>query len=877
MNLRFVIVLFFFSCASIQPRSEDAIGGIQSVYDEDDEKRGDLFLQQDGLWAYTGDGLVEGIGVGGILHYGGDNVEDAHTFAVVEVNIWGLILQRLDSDPLKSNQSDGFHLSDFSEKDLEKWSTCLTQDCMQGYQPNIIFHIFKRADEGSKTIQISQENQQFPFQRVAIARISNRSIIVEGTLPAAYFAIASNTEDYPTLGRIADQGCFAGADKSRISAPFPTQTSAFDISKNAARLSVDGFLSCKEGQTKIAIPGLWRAYHPEVFGSFDIPPIISSQTYQIPQPSKEGLEQLSQFIIGVGTGDFAAADFWLDQFSKHHSSKAYRVFLKNAAEISTAANRPENAMRQLRIATRGYWNPENDARWNTVQYRIAQQLNTPREAIVRYAKLPEFFEKEEDPILDFLTFFALRDKRHKNVESEKAAYLNDKKKWKSASQVDAMLEKEDQGEGKDLSAFNEDARSLLKTFTSIVDNPLDVFGRHLNLDKNEALWQRGKSQYNKTYALSAFLSNADISKYAYFFKNLKTNAKSQLLSQFIAKGVDSQDCQDPYSTLGPELVMRLDAEEDQNRLLLWYLFEGVREKCRSDIAFINAAKKASQDLATIGPSVMMSVLSRKNITTESIEKISDFALNFSKGPLCVRYHLGLSFALLKKNTYIASQKYLRRASRCSEEKNRDQKILEAFSIYERTGQIEGLPEIEHALKKTTHSEKSTCPAHLPLAFNYNALVSIQTQKDSERFSVKAAVIPFDSSSRAIQDGLKKMNQVYSLLKSHRFEKAVEELKNAREIFESTRFLPGLHRVNFLQKELIEEIPPKKNAKEGKITFKPTPRSNEIMDGLFDAEKASLPPNETLKLILLGLPLEKSMTPPELCDPILLPKAKLVIE
>ncbi len=873
MNLRFFLFscLLLQSCSSLQPRSENAVGIVKSVFDKDNEKRGELFLDDSGLWAYVGKEVSKDIIEGTLLFYGSD--ENSHSFAVVETHSWGLVLQRLDSEPLNAEQNDDFIVSDMSAKDQRSWSMCTTKECLLEYEPGVVFHIYARDSSGRLS---ATHNSDLSFPRTGIVRVSAGEILVDGILPEKFLAIASLSRDYSTMGRIGNEGCSLSTNDETIKIidiPFPTERTPVDISLRAVEESVDGFIACNQREISIAIPSLWRAHHPMAFGTFSIAPIISSQVYNIPTPSKEGLHQLSRFITSVATGDFAAADFWLDAFIIGHPQKAYREFIKNASEISTAANRPENAIRQLKLAMKGHWNPENDGRWNAVQYRIEKMVDTPRNAMRRYSKLPEFFEKEEDPIIDFLTFFSLRDDRKQNREVGKPGFLEHREKWKHALAIDQNLSSMGIEETEPLT---DTLSQTLALFEKSEENPFDVFGRTpVSKQEPKTLLRRGKSQTLKEIQLAEFPPlgiEPLLSKQIYLFDSLSNEGKKEILSQLIASNLNDAECErSQKNDLNSLLELRLAPDVAENALLLWYVETGISEKCKGDVAFINAAKSISNEISEFGPSILQGILKRDRIKYESAQQISEFANEHVRGRTCETFHTSFAFALLKDNRVIEGLKQLKNASNCIEIPDTDLATLLAFSLFERTGQIEGDAEIEKKLRLAVRAVKDECPGNLPLDYELDFLVSPTTQSIASKFlleETKPKAIQFEKTANAVSDGKKAIRLTYDHLNAGNFKGVKSSLEDAQKAFEMARFRPGLHRVRFLTTHLTQ---PQKKVGIAKVT--PTKIATQIM------EKAPLSENNANRILMKILKSEslKNLEHPDLCAPLIISTKKTVID
>ncbi|MFU8806103.1 MAG: hypothetical protein ACNA8W_19990, partial [Bradymonadaceae bacterium] len=399
------------------PRSSDALGPSYSLRDPlFDRTMGEVFLMPEGLWAWVPEsagGTTDAFEVGQLALF--QPVQDpAHVFAVVLKRPWGLLLQRLDTRPLRAESRGAMNPLGTGAPNQDRPAICRgigddprAMECLSE-TPTARWNVYG-AHDGLSRLVIRETQDKDPL--LPAGRLGQ--FLSVGAEPPQWFGGHSRPEG--AWVAIADEG--QGASPPMIRAATlacPALTSAqsllelevlsdwkvidhpLHIEGAAFEHGVDLLARCTDADIVLFIPTLHRpmiGIREQRLGA----PVISRRPLRIEKAPSAAYLSTLQMGARVAAGDFGGADLWMEHLLEvlPNSSSRDRLALLSM-QIGAAAGRPEAAMRAGHFGSRTTWNRDNDKAWHLGLVSVFRQLEMHHEAHLRIQSLLDLNRRDRD-------------------------------------------------------------------------------------------------------------------------------------------------------------------------------------------------------------------------------------------------------------------------------------------------------------------------------------------------------------------------------------------------------------------------------------------------------------------------------------------------
>ncbi|MBA2662619.1 MAG: hypothetical protein H0U74_10020, partial [Bradymonadaceae bacterium] len=414
------------ACSWTQPpREKDALAPILSVQDPlFARSTGKVFLLPEGLWAYLPDEQTHALDSalpGAIVAFDPVAKEAAgHIFTVVMTRSWGLLLQRLDAQPINRDFRGALVPVKLSAVGALPAGLCTgTQDefddgCFARHA-STRFNVYALTGDGSGRLLLTNdadsESLTMPAVRAAHVHIGSdgaRSVFSSprsSGLPARWIAISTPRASVPTspVAIASSPECerasgLTGLRTEHVIVANSAPTShPLEVESAAFNQGVDALVYCTSAGATIVTPAIHRpmlvAGGQFVLGSS----ILGLRPVRLPAISALERSLLAQAAASSARGDFALADFALEIVLQGQPEQRWAHDLAvQAMQLTATAGRPEAALRQGFKGTRNAWNRENDTLYNVGMAAALAALGLQGEYMALASRLPEIASNAHD-------------------------------------------------------------------------------------------------------------------------------------------------------------------------------------------------------------------------------------------------------------------------------------------------------------------------------------------------------------------------------------------------------------------------------------------------------------------------------------------------
>lgn len=411
-------------CAWTQPPTpDDAIIAPYTISGTTDKvDAGQLMLVQKGLWAFRSDAsssdnfnFEPGAIVGFIPQ---KRHAHAHIYSVVLERPWGVLLQRLDSQPVTGTELRGDFVPVDTDHQLRRWGLCRgtssqigQNSCIEEASASTKWRIYRTDAVGRIVVpELDAWGAALPVQNTGLL-IDGRSVMhatSNAKPPTNWLAVPAHqpgrslAQNAPLIphARIALQTSCPDIDfsqsfqsleifNSQITAP----QSPIDTTINAIRTGADVLVRCKGDTIWVDIPSLYRPILSVAHTGAQGVPYGAMRPIALQGKSRK--IQRATILLGaaLATGSTVIADFYLqDILREHPDSDETREMGLNFMQVFAAAGRPEAALRSGHRATNGAWHVDNNPTFILGRTWIDAALGKSRaysDDITRLSKMAE--------------------------------------------------------------------------------------------------------------------------------------------------------------------------------------------------------------------------------------------------------------------------------------------------------------------------------------------------------------------------------------------------------------------------------------------------------------------------------------------------------
>lgn len=406
-------------CAWTHPpaKSEALIAPYKVSGETKDTEAGELFLTESGLWTFIPAAGAQknsplhpnAFMPGELVGFSAHNLADSrHIFAVVHIESWGIMLQRLDSRPLKGSSLGGTLRPIFGDAELANWGIChgVGEDisdnkCLNTAlkrHPQATWRLFSADEQGHlRHKEATKSGRMLP--------ISSAGMLADGRLlygavggdesakQPSWLAVPAHRpaeNQPPSAPALPHARVLISADCPELNfgaslqplevlrSTFPRPRDPVDTELNAIRYGVDTLVRCEGEQIEIDIPGLFRP----------LLSVASSTSTGVPYAALHPIKAHHEpdiaamtVLLGaaLGTGALPAADFYLEQLiGLMPEDKRTRQLALDMMQVFAAAGRPEWAIRAGTPSIRGAWHEQNDPAFVLGQTWVLSALGDAR-------------------------------------------------------------------------------------------------------------------------------------------------------------------------------------------------------------------------------------------------------------------------------------------------------------------------------------------------------------------------------------------------------------------------------------------------------------------------------------------------------------------
>jgi hypothetical protein len=390
---------------------------------------GRLFLTREGLWAYVPaeTEYAPDFKTGEIVGFlPSQNRATAHLYGVVLTRSWGVLLQRLDSQPVVASDVRGKLLPIYGRAQFRRWGLCAgsgpdiaANKCVQAAGRDAKWRIFG-SDEAQKLSVPAPDSwgSALPI-RTAGLLIDGRSIMPEKVRHDHWIAVPAHQprraipQNRPALAhaRVAIDASCPEVDLSQSLQPIEVfqariERPADPMATEAAaiRTGADVLLRCDNGAIRVDVPVLYRPLFS--VGNTAAQGIPYGAMRPLPVPGGDSAESRTAALqatvllgAALGTGSTLAADFYLEEALRAApDSQKSRDLALGLMQVFAAAGRPEIALRAGRRAVQGAWHIENNPSFVLGRSWARAALGKKRaysKAVSRISKLAEMPENAQ--------------------------------------------------------------------------------------------------------------------------------------------------------------------------------------------------------------------------------------------------------------------------------------------------------------------------------------------------------------------------------------------------------------------------------------------------------------------------------------------------
>ncbi len=694
-----------------------------------DDEVGNLHLEESGLWAYIPKRTAESAAFveGQLVAFQPTKDGPRHLFAVVEVDAWGVRLQRLDTEPVELNQEGSFFgLRAPGESLGEQWGFCIvdgstSSECLRDAPPGTRWHLYRYDDD---SFEVAKRNRQ--TGRLRHLPVALDDIVAVGSLgtddlapgTGRFVAVRSAPRPRPTLPRIvAEPGCPSDETWTRQELPaYGDLTHPAHIEAAAWTAAADVLVRCDGDRATLFVPTLFRPGIEIAGETFDAAPLLGVVPTEV---SLEAAPLAARAAGAIATGDWTSADLWLDRLVREHTDSDVDSMVLNAMSAIAAGGRPEAAVAAGAWAARKDWNPATSAAWILGMGTAERELGSQKGAFVRTRQLPELLDRSGNETLrGYLMFHRVRQRlQGRDTVGDLLEKLEPYPLYRLLARAEFAARTSPGQLGVLAAEFDaKGARPLLDILTATdVAMPCpstgciaDVYGRFWASGalEPEALSRVGLSLHRPGYVASRVAEGDDWKTLRslvalYPLVDAEERADTVDLARASAERAIAASCGKtaPAQQLGELRRIGIDAAlrmEDWELLPLdatmaWLAIRGVPAACDSPEELVARASELAERIGASSVPAALLDLWVERATSEDfarvLESAASYASRYERGGRCASWNLALAARAAVDGRIEDARRYMSATDPCQGERRGDLDIVHAYLNFQKTGRV----------------------------------------------------------------------------------------------------------------------------------------------------------------------------------------------
>lgn len=796
----FAALLFASACTGVQrPGSDEFVStplAVKSPFFN--EHSGALHLLNNGQWVFfpTHPDHAIDLQPGGLLAYGDSEDTFRHLFRVSQTAPWGLILTRLDSDPIATRaQASLIGLGVTDAAQMQRWNFCAgsshapSESCINQYPTGTTFRVFAQG----------VPNDVFADAQFRVGDPESTL----GELPADWIAVPLGHTPPRSESRVLQQGCTIDHPRLGIvSSEFTIPQTPLEVENTSFEFGVDAIFRCDGETITVWTPGILRARIPSPRERMVTTTIASARPTQGKLPEKHH-PILAAAFAALGAGDFHAASFYGSQLARIKGNGLDDV-LRVLSEVSAGIGELEAG---LQMATRGsgqMWNPETDVAWNITRARVEDALGDGGRAQERWVALGERAKAQrEDSLMGWLLWNEFRQRHQKGTERYQDILMSASgplSQWRTAILVWLALVEDADSLSAITPAQRAPARQLIDSksgthptrLRSSASHILDVYGYVSAQASGVQLARMGYSQYlpGLKYELSSDLLK--VAALTRFFPEARQNIAPLLLAE-MEKG-----CPDRW--LAQQAEAQSHTPQNEN---IWTITHLLNIACRSldELLEADVPESNADAYAQILDTILL-----KRPDTDVLHKVS--GLENIPAQTCQRWRLASAANRIVTGELGLAIASLKAAESCKSLVYADSAVgLSLFVDFERTARLRMVEnaDIRSRLARALGHEASGCVGAQPLTHDIRPIL----HPDLLAYVPETVVLGRGESADLVQasellaEAAENLEILRQKIAKNELGTVPEELKVLESTFRRLGHQPGLARVRWLQSHFGE--------------------------------------------------------------------------
>lgn len=712
-----------------------------------EEEIGELFVDSDGLWAFkTSDAArIADYSVGQLVAFTDLDDEKRHLFAVVATDVWGLRLQRLDTEPVDGKTAGTLtRVSPMAPENAVDFGFCTgsgdpaQSDCLRGGRVGTRWWLYPLDTDAQLAVSerprvADRARPTLPIELTALVSVSALGVdVLAPETPGAWLAIPGPVTVRATRPRIVSApGCnlaseFRDAlDADWLEADFTAPTNAVEISARAYETAADALVWCDSQSSYVAVPSLYRPRLAIPGRGFSVPPILGARVIELRGSAVAATDWVARLGAAIATGDFATADFIAEQLVRR-SGKSRRIdeVLVNSMMAVAAGGRPEVAARLGQYATRLEWNPENSPAWLIGMTLVENNLGNTKSAIARTAELPDLLDRLADEDLRgwVIYFWTLEEMAPRT----RAGEIFDRLDGYPTLALLARAQMARRLTPEKLQALKPKMESAgagsLYAALSGKAEPLKCHSKPCAADSYGRLWASGevdagslsrvaRIELRPGYHLEESAQGEDpldrLAKIVSVYPLIDEQERQPALDAATEAGLAwvRASCADPKREVpaddakrlrtlrreGIDAALRMEDWQSHpiDATMSWLAIRGVPAACGSTEKLLDRAIELADNIGTATtPTRFLALhvdLADPQELPRTLALAAYFAARFERGPYCARWNSALAAAFAQATRYDEAKKYTEATAQCSVADRSNIDLVNAYLNFQRTG------------------------------------------------------------------------------------------------------------------------------------------------------------------------------------------------
>lgn len=797
-----VALLVFTACSGVQrPGNDQFVSNPLPVHSPFfNEHSGALQLLNDGQWAFFPANPEHALDLshGSLLGFGDEEDTFRHLFRVIHNESWGLLLQRLDSDPISTrSKANLIALGTTDAAQMKRWNFCagttpvFAETCVNQYPVGTTFRIFARG----------VPSDILPDAQLRVGD-SNSTL---GELPSDWIAVPIGHTAPRTQSRVLEHGCaLSNPQMGIVSESFAPPQTPIEVENLSFAFGVDAIVHCDGDNITVWTPGILRAALPSPRERMKTTPIASARETKVTL-KKQHHGTLVAAFAALGSGDFYAVSFHAGQLGRIKDADIDEA-LRALAEVSVSVQEIETGLRLATLGAKGMWNPETDVAWNITRARVEDALGEVGKAQKRWVDLGERAQAQrEDSLMGWLLWNEFRQRhqkgtqRYQDILSSASGPLSH---WKTAILVWLALVEDADSLGAVAPSQRELANHLIESKSgstrtlspSSVPQIVDVYGYLANASTGEQLARMGDSQYRPGLRYEASDDLLKTAVMTRFFPQARQDIARLVLAE-VARG-----CPDAWISQTVEMLSQTEGDEN-----VWSIVNLLEPACKSiDTLFaVNVPASNTADYAQIVDAMLL-----KAPNTQTLKRASE--INDLPPEVCQRWRLANTANHIVSGELSVAIESLKSAETCRSNAYADSatglSLLADFELTLRSRMIDNTA-IRERLAEALRQSVEGCVGTHPLTHDLRPLLhsEIRVYVPTTEVLGRGESGDLIQASELLKEASQELEVVRQKIAQQQFETVPTELKALEHTFRRLGHQPGLARVRWLQSHFGEPV------------------------------------------------------------------------